>query len=667
MGIRSVRATAQCTVLIVGVLLDGASADETGRTTPTGVPSRSEWLQAPSIQGDVTAQDAKARRELLKWLDDDQSDDFRHAYKTTIPDVPTGLPDDYDVAIYGSYIGSLRCLIQVRQGKATGEYQATGGMRRRGKLSFELIDTRVRQLAYATRARYEPRVPDAPPVGTTSGSGCTHAPFLRIHVASILADQPWRLTTDARQLCGGQIDFPTNGLRGYCHQRLIGDILDASARWRDVTVESRLSAETLQDLRDLVDRVKKLGPLAGQLQRAKERGAEIVRPHDLDVDGLERAFIDGRILAFRAIDARIRDAAPLLEQVGQSARAAHVRLVTSQDASAVRKALQSSDPETERTALKAAVALPAPIGAELLLETLPKWEFRWHEQLTALENVPLQERHFAFLRESRQAPDTHPEFRFDLAGLALFKADDESAYRTLRSVASTQEEFSPAEFDLVTQRTLLTIFDTAERTGRRQEDAAMLARTWLNRTSSQPERFEHCDWLARALGFFGRADDARRLSELAERSKGPWRIAAIQGLAALEPKPALEMAREDFRRLLAQSSDELNSDESFDEYLDLFFWRRDSSIIAQIQLLLDDRKPATPKLEPWRRRRVELLVNYVRERDLEERIDWAFAYLRNVSPRQMWPRKVVAQLLTEGADPEACRVLGTLVDRRWVK
>jgi len=124
------------------------------------------------------------------------------------------------------------------------------------------------------------------------------------------------------------------------------------------------------------------------------------------------------------------------------------------------------------------------------------------------------------------------------------------------------------------------------------------------------------------------------------------------------------MAREDFRRLSALSSDDLNSDESFDEYLDLFFWQRDSSIIAHIQPLLDDRKPGTPRLDSWRRRRVELLVNYVRERDLDERIDWAFAYFREVSPRQMWPRKVVSQFQMEGADPEACRTLGTLVDVR---
>ncbi len=130
---------------------------------------------------------------------------------------------------------------------------------------------------------------------------------------------------------------------------------------------------------------------------------------------------------------------------------------------------------------------------------------------------------------------------------------------------------------------------------------------------------------------------------------------------------ALELAREDFRRLLARSTDALNADDSFDEYLDLFFWRRDSSIVAQLQPLLGDRKRGTPQLDSGRRRRIELLVNYVRERDLDERIDWAFAYLREVSPRQMWTRQVVAQLQTEGAAPDACRVLNALVDRRWVK
>lgn len=73
------------------------------------------------------------------------------------------------------------------------------------------------------------------------------------------------------------------------------------------------------------------------------------------------------------------------------------------------------------------------------------------------------------------------------------------------------------------------------------------------------------------------------------------------------------MAREDFRRLSAQSSEELDSDESVDE-----------------------------------------------------RINGAFAYLRQISPRPMGPRKVVAQLQMLGADPEACRVLRTLADRRCV-
>ena len=150
----------------------------------------------------MSPKDRKARESFVKLIEERQEDEARKSLVFVVPKEPTGLPDNYDVLIYGDYVGMalLRLEVRVRGNRATGEMVTDDGVCR-GDLPAQQIDHLIRELAFAYRSKRSRRA-DAPYSFTMRGM-VPHLREQRIEVISrdekrpfFFRSQPWQFIND---------------------------------------------------------------------------------------------------------------------------------------------------------------------------------------------------------------------------------------------------------------------------------------------------------------------------------------------------------------------------------------------------------------------------------------------------------------------------------------
>lgn len=183
-------------------------------------PDPSVWLQEPARTGRPTINDELAFNQLLKSIEANQDVEFRQQYTVQIPREPTGLPQDYDLLLYGQYVGrSLqRCEVNVRGKRATIENVTVAGIRR-GEVGREEIDRLARELVYAHRCTHAAKQ-DAEPFAILGGIHATHTPDQTIELISRTKGVPFHLKTMPKQHLADSVSLSTRAVPGLVETQL---------------------------------------------------------------------------------------------------------------------------------------------------------------------------------------------------------------------------------------------------------------------------------------------------------------------------------------------------------------------------------------------------------------------------------------------------------------
>jgi hypothetical protein len=198
------------------------------------VPPRepSPWLEKPVRLGGISDKDWIAREHLLNSLNEKQTDEFRRDWEVVIPELPTGLPDDYDILVYGQHVGMalLRLEVQVRGRHANAELVTVAGIRR-GELPADECDDLARQIAYAFGAEQSQRRTEMRewPPSLRYGLFATHARRQRLELVSRDRLMRLHLRTEAWQTLTDTVSANTAGVPGFAHAQ-VSQTLERMAR-----------------------------------------------------------------------------------------------------------------------------------------------------------------------------------------------------------------------------------------------------------------------------------------------------------------------------------------------------------------------------------------------------------------------------------------------------
>src|SRR5687768_5127508 len=64
------------------------------------------WLVRPKAQAKLSQQDREARNSFIKLIEDKQTKEFRDAMRVIVPETSSGVPEKYELSIYGKYCDS---------------------------------------------------------------------------------------------------------------------------------------------------------------------------------------------------------------------------------------------------------------------------------------------------------------------------------------------------------------------------------------------------------------------------------------------------------------------------------------------------------------------------------------------------------------------------------
>ena len=181
------------------------------------------WLVPPQTDKPPSPADQAARKALLELIERKQTPRFRDRAKIEVPGHASGVPDAYEITLYGKYVDwadtASRLHIRVTGKQAVAELVDDSGIAR-GELPFEPVDRLARQLAYAFQSRVKLRVLDFPRLG-----GAPHHPRYTIELFAKSDATSLHLQTESWPALNSVIDLPFDDLRNFMHNRFCAALL----------------------------------------------------------------------------------------------------------------------------------------------------------------------------------------------------------------------------------------------------------------------------------------------------------------------------------------------------------------------------------------------------------------------------------------------------------
>jgi hypothetical protein len=646
------------------------------------------WIVMPSREGRVTAKDRRAHEALKGLVEKNQSPLFRERYSVVLSDKPTGLPDDYDVLMYGKWTDVLRMRmeIRVRGERAMAEMVTADGFYR-GSLSAEPIDHLARQLACAFQAKHKRK----PAAGTSGWGGMItegftsihYVRFQRIELISRDPSRPFHLRTEPWQLTAWRVAINSNGVHGLAHTQF-GEQVESLVREAITLLEptDALEQEVLARLRRIEEPRRPAadndnGDRTSSTLETPERN---VPQEQLPLDHYDRddlVSVETRLYARLAVYWRLEDALPELRRLGLEGAAIRLAIVTADDPADLLKAeLLAKDDEREEEdddlfewSLDFTTRLPEAKKAAILVDVVPRLPCgdRQSEIRRVLPDAQLCAEQLAVVKEFyRNTPDACSQVA--AAHCLLNNTNSDEYYRFLSQLAlkqpdsaeSTQPVFSQAECDA-----LHALVDYSATRKKKRNETADIVRSLFGRMPNS---------LVEALGKLGRTEDADLLLTYCEHQDAMLVKTAIMALANVKPDLAVEKARGQIRKYV-------DGEGGFyllvHPYLELIFWRNDRSAVDLLERALanyrKERQEAISKsgrglsstmvsglIVPWEADLLTL-IKYLKSETVEEQVKHALQYPREHSSwnpnHDRWFQDVGTRLIRAGADPKQCEPL----------
>jgi hypothetical protein len=654
-----------------------------GSTPDEGKRPRREWVVAPPRDGPMTAKDRLARKGLVDLIEENQTEEFRKLFQVDVPDEPTGLPDDYDILIYGSFkdILLLRLQIQIRGSTASGELVTADGFKR-GSLPVAKIDDLARQLSYAFQSRKKRRVGTedvwVEGIGSISGSGRERRE--RIELISRDPARPFHLRTEAWALNTWRIDGSTYDVASLAHTR-VGEAVEELAR------EKLKRMEPSADLgREVVERLRRIeasqpsNPARGTDSEDESPGVAADSsgfPSQLPLDDPFRddlPSVEALLYARLAVYLRLREALPELRRLGLEGAERRLQIVTADDPTELLKEallVEITEDDIAWWAEQYARQLPSPKDADVLLYGF----FHVPERClyVPLKACDLNKEHLSQLHAFyAQAEDLHAKVA--AAQCLLDKTHRDEYYRFLVRLAGRNRPYSGrrGSFQYAPEDAAQTaILSYAVDHGRERHATTQMIRTRLAQIPFDKHgAFNGMDRLIATLGDLGGKED---LELLAKYCAGRHEIAstAIIAIAKIDHELALEKARDKVRKYLTCKDKTDHFDWAVEPYFGLFLWKgqRSDAALLEASLARYRREIKDAGLTwgevhvPWIAE-TETLIAFLKAETVDERLKHALAYKRmpfvlfqGERDRDEWVADVGRRLIRDGADPKQCEPL----------
>ncbi len=650
-------------------------------------PYSDAWVVAPSREGAMTAEDLRARKTLNKLVQKNQSDQFRKYYSVALPNKPTGLPDDYDVLMYGEWTDVLRMRLEihVRGDRVTAEMVTADGFYR-GPLPPEPIDHLARQLAYGFCAERK-RTPAALPalIGSFEGWSSIHyVRFQRIELISRDPQRPFHLRTEPWQLTTHWVAIDDHGVAGFAHTRF-GEGVERLVRKKLKLLKptDELRGEVVARLQQ-IEAPKK--PAADDESGDADSGESEwreweIRQQKRPLDDMFRddlASVEAKLYARLAVHWRLEKALPELRRLGLKEAALRLAIVTADDPTDLLKGALLTEDDEDRTeddclvewSLNYVSRLPDEKRTEVLLHAMPRVQcgYRADDILQQLADCQLNAGQLAQIDKFyNETADLRSQVA--AARCLLKQTNQDEYYRFLlerarkwpESAESTGNLSFPPEDDA-----FRAVVAYSAKQGKYRRETAEMVRSLFGRMPEDP--------LLRSLGELERAEDVELLLKYCEHEDESLVPVAIMALAKIEPDLALEKAHR-------QIADYLHDKRSFHHgvrpYFDMIFWRNDRSAVEPLEAALAKyRKELKENAEKWGTSpgqtwdpwgdQPEVLISYLKADAIEERARHAARYARRTPmvlflyftpDRGQWLKEVGMRLVREGADPKKCKPL----------
>ncbi|NQT40422.1 MAG: hypothetical protein HQ581_23210 [Planctomycetes bacterium] len=640
------------------------------------------WKVAPPRDGPMTAEDRRAHKMMVELIEKEQTPEFRKWFRVVVPEEPTGLPENYDILLYGRYgdVYLMRLEIRIRGKEATGELVTTDGFYR-GPLPAEQIDDPARQLSYGFQSRTELKVKR----GMLGGGGALGDGFGRNfrgqHVELISRDpaRPFHLQTEAWQRCNDSISDSSDGVEEFAHTRFSEEV-EELAREKLTLLEP-----TAKLHRELVDRLRRI-----EVPKAVITESE-TEPPDFSPDRLplehydrhDRPSIEARLYSRLAVYWHVEEALPELLRLKLSGAVTRLRIVTADDPTELlQTAILTKDEEKEEGqeedklsewATEYAGQLPLPKGAEVLLYALPRADTGCStEILYSLMQCQLDSEHLAAI-DAFYSQAIALRSKVAAAECLLHRTHRDEYYLFLLQWALKAERTDDKPYYSITNPyyAARVVLSYSIKHGRRRNESAKMVRTLLGRIPiDAPSIGSNTSTLVAALGDLGGTNDLELLLKYYEQRRDPiesgWNSIAseaIIAIAKIDAELGLEKVHAEIRRYLEEEGERLSFHDCVRPYLGLIFWQDDRSALKLLE----------PALAKCRRQQcgwgtwtgdAEALVPYLKAETVEQRLKHALPLPQLLNtfcqrPRDMdqWTKDVGLRLIRQGADPKQCQPL----------
>lgn len=611
------------------------------------------WLVAPASGNLTSASDREAREELLKVILAKQAETSREGWALKVPERNSGVPAKYDLLLHrsnGCFLESrARLKIQVRDGQAEWELWNLSGIYR-AERSAKDIDRLVRIFAYAFHAV------ENTSSGRFSTSHSIGPPPVAIEVVSRDDRAEFHLQTPYLDANWNSTGPPQTRIRNYAFATLVEHAFDVAKRECQPLSKDDEANEILSNLRGMPATTK-----ADSLAVARE----------------PQIHVESSLLADRAVGLSLRDALPelkrlsLVEQERQLsvASAANPRPLIMEAI-----ARHFRDERLATWAVRFAAGDEHPERLQWLIDVLPRLEkdpprsHRASSIVAELARKSLSEEQLAQLR-ARFDETKNLEQKASLANLLLQHTRELKYFQHLET---TIRDLPPGknDSDSLRREAIRDVLEYAIRSGNQRQQARALLKAILRepRDKENPDSFEMFE-LVEFLGDLGTSEDVPYLAGLAQ-SKSPYLArSAIQSLAKLDAKRALEILHARIQRWNQRPADELTYSHEVYPHFALIIFERDQKAAPLLKTAwqrLSSR--ASAKQDRDESDSGELtrsgynpgqVIAFLEAKSGTARAEAAIAHFGDRAhyedPKRM--QKLVDQLIAEGAAPERCKVL----------
>ncbi len=630
--------------LFFGCLLLGVTSacwgEDPGDFHELTVGNHNPWRVRPQTDKPPSPADQAARKALLELIGRKQTPRFRDRAKIEVPEHASGVPEAYEITLYGKYIDprtAARLHIRVTGKQAFAELVDDSGIAR-GELPFEQVDLLTRQLACAFQSRVKVRRN-----GRSSMLSGSHAPYFTIELFAKDDSSALHLQTKPWQTIFNVIDLHSYDLRSFMHSRFCEGLLYLARSELTVLTADEQRAQIAKELKRIPAE-----PPPGTDQ--DPWAAEIYSRKD-------RAAVEIVLFTHLAVQQVVPDVLDDLRRLKAEEAIARWQIVTAADwpaQLAKRLATEEEDGVWPDWALDFATKSPRPEMTPHLIELVVSGPLDFAVMIAwRLKDVELPAMHLDHIEKAfRDAPPG--ERKVTLATLLLEQTKDDRYYDYLLTLTRPLAEAKDQELGRRAVDALLTY---SGRTGKRREDAYALLKELLKEKPVSPA--DSYDWnhqeLIEHLGRLGTRADVPMLEELAACKSRYAASAAIDAMARLDPELAVRKARERiaaFATLDDHNAYLWNVAYSFD----LLFWQNDRAavpVLKRVREMLPTRD--------WEDIRgideTQLLINYLEADTIDARVEAALQFVKASPVDPDWQRDVGLALVAAGADRARCRPL----------